>query len=120
MIRYNFDRVFKARGIERPFTFLKRSGFSENFATKVNNNNVTVLRLKEMEKLCIILRCTPNDFMEWTPNSDVEVGTDHPIYTIRKSNKVVDITKILNSVPLNKLDEIEQLINKRLNTKSEI
>jgi DNA-binding Xre family transcriptional regulator len=116
MIQYNFDRVFRARGIERPFTYLKQAGFSDNFATKVKNNRVLRLNLKEMEKLCLILRCTPNDFCEWTKDKDTQVDSDHPINSIKRSDKVVDIIRALNSIPLGQLDEIENIINEKIKT----
>lgn len=116
MIQYNFDRVFRARGIERPFTFLKQAGFSDNFATKVKNNRVLRLNLRELEKLCLILRCTPNDFCEWVQDKDTQVDSDHPINSIKRSDKVVDMIKTLNSIPLGQLDEIESIIKEKINT----
>jgi DNA-binding Xre family transcriptional regulator len=115
MIRYNFDRIFKARGIERPFTFLRKAGFSDNFATKINQNKVKRLNLEEIERLCVLLKCTPNDFFEWTPDSDNQVNEDHPLNDIRRSDIVIDITKTLNSVPLGQLAEIEQMIKDKIN-----
>lgn len=114
MITYNFDRIFKARGIERPFTYLRKAGFSDNFATKIKNNKVSRLNLREIERLCIILRCTPNDFYEWKPDQDNQVDKDHPINNIKKSDKAVNLTKILHSVPLGELDEIEKLIIEKI------
>jgi len=114
MISYNFDRIFKARGVERPFTYLQQAGFSDNFATKIKNNKIAVLRLKELEKLCILLRCTPNDFYEWVPEKNINVDKEHPITKIRKSDKVIDLTKTLHSIPLDKLDDIEQLIKESI------
>ena len=110
MIIYNFDRIFKARGIDKPFSFLKRAGFSDSFASKVKNSKVSRLDLRMLERLCIQLRCTPNDFMEWEPDNDNDIDKDHPLNLIRKSDKIVDITKTLNSVPLGRLEEIEKLI----------
>jgi len=114
MIFYNFDRVFKARGIDRPFTFLRNAGFSDNFATKVKNNRVVRINLKELEKLCIVLRCTPNDFCEWIKDKDTQVDADHPLHLIQRSEKVVDMIKTLNSVPLGQLSEIEDLIQEKI------
>ncbi len=115
MIRYNFDKMFKARGVERPFTFLRQAGFSVNFATKIKKNKVKRLDLEEVERLCLVLRCTPNDFLDWTPESDELAGDDHPLNAIRRSDKVIDITRTLNSVPLGQLAEIEQMIKDRIN-----
>lgn len=119
MLRYNFDRIFKARGIEKRFTFLHRSGFPENFAAKISKNRVSSIRLQDMEKLCILLCCTPNDFFEWVSDSQAGVGKDHPINNIRKPEKIVDITKTLHSVPINKLDKIEELIKQQLASEQE-
>ena len=119
MIRYNFDRIFKARGIERPFTFLKQAGFSVNFASRIKQNNVKRLDPEEIERLCLCLKCTPNDFFDWTPDSENQVDGDHPLNRIRRSDKVVEITRTLNSVPLGQLAEIEQMIKDRINKTSE-
>lgn len=116
MLRYNFDRVFKARGIEKRFSYLKRAGFTENFAAKISKNKVTHIRLQDLEKLCLLLRCSPNDFFEWTPETETEVEKDHPINNVRKPEKIVDITKTLNAIPINQLDKIEQLIKEQLKT----
>lgn len=115
MLRYNFKRIFKARGIEKPFTFLRKAGFSENFASRVKNNRVARLNLEYIEKLCILLNCTPNDLMEWTPDQSNNIDKNHPLYKIQKPTKIIDITKILNAVPIEKLDEIESIINDKLN-----
>jgi DNA-binding Xre family transcriptional regulator len=114
MINYNFDRIFKARGVDRVFTYLTKAGFSDNFATKIKNNKIKRIGLKELEKLCILLRCTPNDFYEWIPENDSQVDKNHALHTIRKSDKVFDLTKTLNSVPLSELDKLEELINQTI------
>ncbi|MFC2138148.1 helix-turn-helix domain-containing protein [Bacteroidota bacterium] len=119
MLSYNFNRIFKARAVEKPFTYLRNAGFSDKFATKIKNNKIARINLREIERLCILLRCTPNDFFEWTPDKDNQIDSEHPIYKIKKSDKVVDITKTLNSVPLDQLDEIEEMIkNKIMNSET--
>jgi len=118
MIVYNFDRILLARGITKPFAYLTKAGFSDQFASKVKNNRIRNLGLKEMEKLCTILHCTPNDFFEWIPDSNSPVDKNHPLSAIRRSDKVVDLTKMLNSVPLGDLDEIEELIAEKLKAKN--
>ncbi len=115
MIIYHFDRVFKARGIVKPFAFLKKSGFSDSLASKIKNNKVARLNLPTIEHLCIMLRCTPNDLMEWRPDSNHTIDTEHPIHKLKRSDKIVDITRTLNTVPLDKLDRIEELIRTEIN-----
>ena len=114
MLKYNFDRVFKARGIDRPFTFLRQAGFSDQFATKIKNSRVSRMNLSHIERLCILLRCTPDDLYEWTPDRTHRIDKDHPMHKIKRSEKIVDITRTLNNVPLDQLDEIEEMILNRI------
>jgi len=115
MLTYNFDRVFKARGIDKPFAHLQKAGFSDSLASRLKKNKIARLNLSSIERLCLLLRCTPNDLMEWVPDKSSNVAADHPMHKIIKSEKIVDITKTLNSVPLERLGEIEELIKNKIN-----
>ena len=112
MLKYNFDIVFKAKGIARPFTFLKQAGFSDNFATKIKNNRVNKISLDLLERLCVKIACTPNDFLEWSPDNKNNLEQTHPLYQLKRRNdKISDLSKSLNSLTLDKLEKIERLIN---------
>ena len=114
MLRYNFSRILKARGIEKPVVYLKSAGFSTNFAVKVMYNRVVRINLRELERLCLLLQCTPNDFYEWIPEKDTQTDANHPLNAIKKSDKVIDLTKMLNSIPLAYLEDIESVINEKM------
>lgn len=111
MLKYNFDRIFKAKAIDKPFTFLKQAGFSDNFASKVKNSRVNRLSLDLLERLCLSIGCTPNDFMEWTPDKEGNIDNNHPINGLKRMEKILDLTKTLHSLPLSKLEELDRLIN---------
>jgi DNA-binding Xre family transcriptional regulator len=112
MLIYNFERILKARGIDKPFSFFVNAGFSDNFATKAKKNQVKLLRMRTLEKVCLLLNCTPNDLYDWIPDKDQQVDKDHMMNDIRKKDdKVIDITKALHSIPLKKLDKLEELIH---------
>ncbi len=117
MLKYNFARVFRARGIERPFSFLKKAGFSDNFSTKIKKNQVKRLELKEVEKLCVLLKCTPNDVLEWVPDTHAEVEETHPLSHMKKPENDVDFVKTLNEIPLGKLEELERILKEHLGKK---
>jgi DNA-binding Xre family transcriptional regulator len=114
MLTFNFSRIFKARGIEKPFSFLVKTGYSDNFATRVVNNRIKRLDLADLEELCVLLQCTPNDLLEWIPDSKDKNNDKHPLNSIKRSNKVIQLTQILNSVPLDKLSNIENAIMKEI------
>ena len=114
MMKYNFDRVFKARGIDRPFTYLKNAGFTDNMAVKINRNRVDKLSLIHMEQLCMMLRCTPNDFIVWESDRGGQVEESHPIFQLKRNEDQVEITQMLNGIPLGKLAEIKKLIQEQV------
>jgi len=114
MLTFNFTRIFKSRGIDKPFSYLVKHGYSDNFATRIVNNKIERLNLKDIEKLCELFQCTPNDFLEWKPESKDFDNENHPLISIKRSDKVVQLTKILNSIPLDRLGEIESMIMKEI------
>ena len=48
MLTFNFSRIFKARGIEKPFSYLVKVGYSDNFATRIVNNRIKRLDLGDL------------------------------------------------------------------------
>jgi DNA-binding Xre family transcriptional regulator len=119
MLIYNFDRIFKARGIERPFSYLRKAGFSDYLSSKIANNRIKSIRLSSIERFCLLMKCTPNDIMVWIPENNMDYESDHPMNIIKSNDDDVDIIKLINSVPLGKLPEIEKLIEEALEKEKE-
>lgn len=114
MLTFNFSRIFKARGIDKPFSYLVKAGYSDNFATRIANSRIQRLDLAHLEKLCELLQCTPNDLLEWIPESKDKTNDKHPLISLKRNDKVIQLTQILNSVPLDKLSEIENVIRREI------
>lgn len=110
MLSYNFSRIFKARWIDKPFSYLVKAGYSDNFATRIANNRVERLNLKDLERICILLQCTPNDLLEWHPDSKESQPEKHPLAGLRRTTKAKQLNQLLNNVPLDKISEIETLL----------
>lgn len=115
MLTFNFSRIFKARGIDKPFSYLIKAGYSDNFATRIANNRIKRLDLDNLERFCELLQCTPNDLLEWIPNNNDKTNDRHPLISIKRNDKVIQLTQILNSVPLDKLSDVENVIMKEIN-----
>lgn len=114
MIIFNFDRIFRARGIQRKFSFMRQAGYSEHFSSKVANNRLTRISAKDLERICVLLRCSPNDICEWIPNNDEHVDENHPLNEIRRTRPFMDIANKLNHVPFSQLEEIEEAIQQTI------
>ena len=115
MLHFNFTRLFKARGITKPTTYMIRQGFSDKFATRVVHNDFRKLNLDDVQRLCELFVCTPNDMLEWEPGTDKVDSATHPLASLIRNEKVLDLSRTLNSVPLDKLLAIEKLIQDEIN-----
>lgn len=116
MLFYNFTRLFKSRGIDKPFSYLLSMGYSANVATRIINHRIERVKLSDLEKLCELFKCTPNDLLEWVPGKNEKDKENHPLFPLIRNEKVHDLTQLLHSIPLNKLVEIEELIQKELDS----
>jgi len=112
MIRYDLLKICKARGIDRPYSFFKAHGFSDTFASNVKNDKVTSMRLSTLEKVCVLLYCTPHDLMEWIPDKASTVSSDHPIRVLQSDRGLPDMTSVFESIPLEKLNQIKEFIDR--------
>jgi DNA-binding Xre family transcriptional regulator len=68
MLSLNLIPIFKARAIEKPYSFLVKAGLSPHSATNILNNKTHVFRLDHIELLCRVLVCEPNDLLVWNPD----------------------------------------------------
>ncbi|WP_103070767.1 helix-turn-helix domain-containing protein [Aquimarina sediminis] len=115
MLRYNFKNIFKARGIDKPYAYLVNAGFSSRLASSMNRNEVKVLRLDTLEKVCLTLNCTPNDLLEWHPDPNQKNTKNCALQTIKAKDAsyATRLNKLLLDLPLNQITEIENFIEKQ-------
>lgn len=110
MLIYNFQRVFKARGIDKPRAFLINHGFPRGIATGIANNKADRFALKHMEKVCLLLNCTPNDLLEWQPANKKEDTPDTALYILKKEVRQGGTEELLRGLPMSKLEELAKLL----------
>jgi DNA-binding Xre family transcriptional regulator len=110
MLKINVRKVMEARGIFTPYKFMVKNGFTPTTATKISNGDVEYLRLEYIERLCTLLNCLPNDLFDWTPNDKKEDTPEHPLYSIRKNEKNLNLPEILKGLPMEKLRQVEEML----------
>ena len=110
MLIYNFQRVFKARGIDKPFSFLVNHGISHSVATRMTNNKTDKIFLKYLEKACLILNCTPDDIIEWVPGSKKQDNEDTALHALKKEQKGKGAEELLRGLPMSKLEALAKLL----------
>lgn len=105
MLKYNLHPLFKARGIDRPFTLMVRAGISEASAHRILNDQTGNFKLSHVEILCRLLVCQPNDLLVWTPEKDISYPEDYPLKELQNEGDVAGI-EVFEQMPLKKLREV--------------
>lgn len=111
MLYFNIKRLLDLRGIDKPYAFLVKNGFVSQTATNLVNNRVGHIKPAQMEKLCLLLHCTPNDLFDWQPDKNSRIADNHPLKSLVKEKNAPPISEIVKDVPVEKLAQLEALIN---------
>lgn len=116
MLSLSLSKLFALRGIDRPYTFLVKSGLSPHSATRLIQSRGRVFRMDHIELLCVKFNCTPNDLLVWSPDKKSEVPATHPLNKLRRDETMFNIKKAIENVPLDQLKEIASLIRDKTST----
>ncbi len=111
MLSLNLHPIFRARGIERPYSFLVKAGLSPHSANAILSSQTRVFRLDHIELLCRTLVCEPNDLVVFTPNKDQNLSPEHPLNNLKHSESGKDMRETLATMPFKQLQEITKQIN---------
>jgi len=111
MLTWNLQAICKARGIEKPFTFLVKAGLAPHTAHSILRNPTFNMRLKHVEVICARLNCTPNDLLRWNPDPVNTLPEGHQLFKIRPEEKDFNLIETLNTIPIEKLNQIATMLS---------
>lgn len=114
MLRYDLKRVMRARGKLRYFHFLRQHGFGSNTASRLLNAHVRNINVDQVERLCLILDCTPNDLLEWEPDSDIMSPEEKALSQLIRSDEVDKVSSLLYQVPMSKLNDVAKYLKSQI------
>ncbi|HQW68571.1 MAG TPA: helix-turn-helix transcriptional regulator [Flavobacterium sp.] len=118
MLAFNLQTIFKARQIDKPYSFLVKIGIAPHTATRLLNNNVRVMRLDHIELLCKNLHCEPNDLLQYKNDKNTVLPQNHPLNNLIPQQQDNQWQETLKTIPLKQLKEIASIINQS-NTEKE-
>jgi DNA-binding Xre family transcriptional regulator len=111
MLYFNLQAIFKARQIERPYTFLVKIGIAPHTATRILNSKMQVLRLNHIEVLCKALYCEPNDLLAFKQATNNPLPATHPLVNLIANNNDNNWQEQLKTMPLSQLNKISNMLN---------
>ncbi len=111
MLYLNIKNVCNLRGIDNPHQFLRKNGFTIHTTHRLVNNQLEGISYQNLEKLCIILNCTPNDLISFTPSKDSTIPQSHPIHKLNHTNESSPLGNALKSLPLEIINELRTYLD---------
>jgi DNA-binding Xre family transcriptional regulator len=116
MLVFNPKRIFALRGVEKPTSFLVKQGIAPSTAIKFMKAHSSMFKVSYVEMICIGMNCTPNDLFDWYEDSKVKLPENHPLRALERTEKIKNIRELLHDLPVEKLSQVEGLINELKNS----
>ncbi len=110
MLALNLRNVIKDRGHQNPTAYLVKIGFTYYMASRLLNSKKKSINFAELEKICLELKCTPNDLLCYMPPPRTVLPQGHPLLNLRIEKNAGSIEDMLGQLPYDKLKEIREAI----------
>jgi DNA-binding Xre family transcriptional regulator len=107
MLTIDINHHVSLRGYDNASQFLRRNGFSNWISHKLTHHQLTNISLRELEQLCTLFRCTPNDLLKWQPEKNEKDAASHPLHALNK--KGVD-ENMMSTLTYEQLKEISKIV----------
>jgi DNA-binding Xre family transcriptional regulator len=111
MLYLNVGRVMNLRGIVKRAAYLYKNGFIRTTAANIANNHVWEIRFSNLEKLCLLLNCTPNDLFQWKPDENQPVTENTALKTLIREIEEPGLSGIIKDMPIEKLEKMKDLLH---------
>lgn len=108
MLKLNINTLAKARGIKNLTAHLTNFGFTYQPAFRLASGKIKSLPIRNIEKLCLALNCTPNDLFIFQPQSNEPIPENHPLKPLIPVSQHIDLTNFADEIPISKLHEFSQ------------
>ena len=112
MLQINLKEVMRARGLKPTPAFLRAAGFSQRKAKYLLYENPRNIKLDDLEKLCMLLHCTPFDMIKL--QHDKKFPEDHPLFKWMTTPDNISPADYLRILPPEKLKEANEILKKLL------
>jgi len=111
MLYFNLKRLLDLRGVERPYSWLVQNGFVPQTATRWAKNEIGYVRPEQMERLCLLLNCTPNDLFDWREDNKTVVHDAHALRTLKREAPARSVADMTRDIPADKLEKLGEMLN---------
>jgi len=110
MLQLNLRKLFDAKGVRAPFTWLVKQGIARNTAADLLNGKAYRLRIDHLTLICRGLRCTPDDVFSYADDSRARTDERHPLQQLKANATLPDIGSQLNGLSVEQIKLLEEKV----------
>ena len=115
MLEINLNRIARKKGWTEVTEALTKGGFASHKAWRLATGRMKKWDLKDIEKLCEIFKCTPDDLFVLTPEKGKIYEEGNPLRSLMRINESFDVLNFLKTQPIEKVKEFEaEMLKKRM------
>ncbi len=111
MLYVDLAQYMESREIQSPRRFLVEQGFTYHTAGRLLRSELRSISYKNLEKLCLIFNCTPNDLYRWKPGTK-DSGDRIALRKLYGRSGSGGILGKLKQLPDSKLEQIKSLVDR--------
>lgn len=112
MLILNVKALLQQQGHVYPQRHLVSHGFTQHTASRLLNNVTKTISYADLEKLCMLCRCTPDDLFVWEPGAGMENTEKNPLHKLRPKPNPHNPVESIKRLPLKKLQALQEFIEK--------
>lgn len=114
MITINVSAVLNEREVKNHASYLHQNGFTWHTASRMLSKNTKGITFKNLERLCTVLHCTPNDVLVWNADNGAKPDSSQPLHQLVSPELKAYVTHGFKNLPIEKLREIRKIIEQEV------
>ena len=111
MLIFSPKKILALRGVEKTANFMVKNGFTYQSAGRVLKARSSLIKIQDIERLCVALNCTPNDLFEWKADGEKILPDGHSLNALSRGEGAKSLRQMVKDVPSDKLALIENLLD---------
>jgi len=116
MLTISVRPLLEFRGVKPSIRYVQSLGFTYGSARYIYSGDMKSMNLQMMEKLCVGLRCTPNDILFYTPGNE-PLTAQHPLHSLNKARYYDEIKEALQQMDNEEVELVREQVKAILEKK---
>ena len=112
MLKLDLQRAISEKGIENSNRFLRNCGITSYTSSRLLNNRLDSINFKQLERICLGLKCTIDDLFLWEADKDTVEIENHPLQKLKRNQTNENLKEKLKQLPFDKIEAVKNYIDK--------